>query len=120
MKLLNKKTIIVIFVLILAMGLFLRTYKFHDWLYFSSDQVRDANLVSSYLKGDSLLPLLGPTMRKSTDSKAELFHLGPIYYHFQILSAKIFGNYPDKLAYPDLLFFFWCYNFILFFSQKVF
>lgn len=30
------------------------------------------------------------------------FHVGPAYYYFQIISAKIFGNYPDKLAYPDL------------------
>jgi 4-amino-4-deoxy-L-arabinose transferase-like glycosyltransferase len=32
------------------------------------------------------------------------FHLGPVYYYFQIISAKIFGDQPDKLAYPDLLF----------------
>jgi 4-amino-4-deoxy-L-arabinose transferase-like glycosyltransferase len=40
----------------------------------------------------------------SNHSEEDSFHLGPIYYYFQIISAKIFGSSPDKLAYPDLFF----------------
>lgn len=90
--------------LIMVVAIFLRTYNFHDWLDFKLDQVRDATLVGNILEDKSSWPLLGPTMRRSTDSKENLFHIGPAYYYLQIASAKVFGNEPDKLAYPDLLF----------------
>jgi hypothetical protein len=89
---------------IILVGIFLRAYNFHDWLYFNSDQVRDTLLVEKTVKGESGWPLLGASMRKSGTSKEDLFYLGPIYYHFQIISGKIFGIGPDKMAYPDLLF----------------
>lgn len=58
------------------------------------------------ITGKTPWPLLGPTVDGTDKGIAvkNLFHLGPIYYYFQIVSAKIFGDYPDKLAYPDLLF----------------
>jgi hypothetical protein len=93
-----------ILLVIILVGIFFRAYNFHNWLYFSSDQVRDTLLVEKTLKGESGWPLLGASMRKSGISKEDLFYLGPIYYHFQIISGKIFGIGPDKMAYPDLLF----------------
>ena len=93
--------------LLLLIGIFLRTYHFHDWLLFGDDQIRDAYVSSSVVAGESPLPLTGPFMSYSGDgahSEENSFHLGPIYYYFQILSGKIFGNYPDKFAYPDVLF----------------
>ena len=92
--------------LILA-GTFLRTYRFHDWLLFGDDQIRDAYITNDVVTGKSPLPLAGPFMSFSGNgrhSEKDSFHLGPIYYYFQIISAKFFGNYPDKLAYPDVFF----------------
>ncbi len=99
-----KKNKIIPLAAILLLGIFLRVYHFHDWLNFEQDQSRDAVLTDNVISGKIAWPLLGPSMRKSNSTGGELFHLGPIYYYFQIISAKIFGNYPDKLAYPDLLF----------------
>ncbi len=87
-----------ILILIVLLGIFLRTYNFHDWLRFSMDQSRDAILISNVVKGKSPLPLLGPLAGGTN------FYLGPAYYYFSIFSAKIFGNYPDKMAYPSLFF----------------
>lgn len=99
----NKSVWIILAIMLL--GIFLRTYKFHDWLDFGSDQANDAIKVSSVVDGKDPWPLLGPSMSGSGDGLREnRFHLGPMYYYFEITSAKIFGNYPDKLAYPDLSF----------------
>jgi len=92
----NKKAILALAFIILV-GIFLRTYKFHDWLRFSHDQARDAWILSSALKGKDL-PLLGP------NAGTTAFQLGPIYYYFSFASEKIFGNYPDKMAYPSVFF----------------
>lgn len=95
----NKSKIsIIVFLAFLLMGVFLRTYNFHDWLRFNADQSRDASVVDNYLQGESDLPNLGPK------AGGTFFKLGPIFYYFQITSAKIFGAAPDKIAYPDLLF----------------
>lgn len=95
----NKSKIsIAVFLAFLLAGIFLRTCNFHDWLRFNTDQSRDATVVSNFLEGKTSLPLLGPKAG-GTD-----FRLGPIFYYFQILSAKIFGLSPDKIAYPDLIF----------------
>ncbi|MGB2791796.1 MAG: glycosyltransferase family 39 protein [Candidatus Moraniibacteriota bacterium] len=82
---------------ILVIGIFVRTYHFHDWLRFNADQSRDAGIVSSVVEGETSLPLLGPKAG-GTD-----FRLGSAFYMFQIVSAKIFGDRPDVMAYPDLL-----------------
>lgn len=95
---------------IVLLGTFLRAYRLNDWLDFGDDQVHDAALVKSVVTGENPWPLLGPDMSKSGNgaaegsSRANRFHIGPIYYYFQIVSAKIFGMQPDKLAYPDFLF----------------
>jgi len=94
----KQKWPVAIFLGILVIGIFLRTYQFHDWLRFNADQSRDATIVSEYLEGKSPLPLLGPKAG-GTD-----FRVGPAFYHFQIAAGKIFGNAPDVMAYPDLLF----------------
>ena len=93
----NKKYSILLFLLI-AVGIFLRTYNFHDWLRFNDDQARDAALARDFSSGHQALPLLGP------NASGTRFRLGPAYYYFQYASAKIFGASPDKLAYPDLFF----------------
>ena len=93
--------------LFLSIGIFLRTYNFHDWLKFSNDQARDAFISSQAADKEIAWPLVGPYMSYSGDGdhvEENSFHLGPIYYYFQIVSAKIFGNYADKLAYPDVFF----------------
>ncbi|MEI7749547.1 MAG: glycosyltransferase family 39 protein [Candidatus Moraniibacteriota bacterium] len=89
---------------IVAVGAFLRTYRLHDWLEFRGDQMRDATIVSQVVDKGEAWPLMGPYMNHTGDTEESSFHLGPIYYYFQITAAKIFGNRPDVLAYPDVLF----------------
>lgn len=94
----HPKLLAFLLALFLVFGIFLRTHNFSDWLRFNKDQARDAEVVSNFLEGENSLPLLGPKAG-GTD-----FRLGPIFYYFQIASAKIFDSSPDRLAYPDLLF----------------
>ncbi len=89
---------------IIAVGIFLRTYNLHEWLEFRGDQVRDAYLVDRVIAGESAWPSVGPFLSHTAVTEAASFHLGPIYYYFQIIAAKLFGNQPDVLAYPDVLF----------------
>ncbi len=81
---------------IVAVGIFLRAYHFHDWLRFNADQSRDAGVASDSVQGTGAYPLLGP---KAGGTE---FKLGGAFYSLQILSAQVFGNSPDKMAYPDL------------------
>lgn len=83
---------------ILAIGIFLRTYNFGDWVRFNDDQARDAALIRDVLSGTKPLPILGP------NASGTRFRIGPMFYYFQYVSAKLFGNAPEALAYPDLLF----------------
>ncbi|MDR3559723.1 MAG: glycosyltransferase family 39 protein [Candidatus Pacebacteria bacterium] len=89
---------------IFVVGVFLRTYNFHAWLEFRSDQARDAYRTDQVVSGEKPWPLVGPFLSHSGPTEDESFHVGPIYYYFQIISAEIFGSYPDKLAYPDVFF----------------
>lgn len=98
----------------LLIGIFLRTYEHHDWLRFNADQGRDAAVISGFIDGDLKLPLLGP---KAGGTE---FKLGPVFYYFQIVSAKIFGDAPDKMAYPDLLTGILCIPLLFFFLRKFF
>lgn len=102
------------FFFILLVGVFLRTYQFHDWLRFNADQSRDAGIASSVVSGQEPLPLLGPKAGGTN------FRLGAIFYYFQIGSAEIFGNAPDKMAYPDLLFSILAIPLLFFFLRKYF
>jgi len=99
---------------ILIVGTFLRSYQHHDWLRFNADQGRDAEVVSSVVDGSAAWPLLGP---KAGGTE---FRLGPAFYYFEIASAKIFGNAPDKMAYPDLFTAILCIPLLLFFLGKYF
>jgi 4-amino-4-deoxy-L-arabinose transferase-like glycosyltransferase len=99
---------------IVAVGIFLRTWNHHDWLRFNADQGRDAALVSSVADGTSSWPLLGPK------AGGTQFKLGPAFYYFEIISAKIFGNAPDKMAYPDLFTSILCIPLLFFFLKKYF
>jgi hypothetical protein len=81
---------------IILIGIFLRSYNFHDWLYFAKDQARDAFIVESVLKGELPIPYLGPKMGNSG------YKLGPLFYYIKMASGKIFGVGPDKMAYPEL------------------
>ncbi|MEI8096985.1 MAG: glycosyltransferase family 39 protein, partial [Candidatus Moraniibacteriota bacterium] len=117
-KYLSQTTLILL--MILCVGIFLRTYQFHDWLDFKSDQSRDALLVSDVIDGKTSWPLLGAVMDGSAETTDKQFRIGPFYYYFQIISAKIFGNYPDVLAYPDLLFSILSILLFFFFLRKYF
>lgn len=89
----------VILSLIILLAAAIRLYHFHDWLFFAMDQARDAILIrESYENGISNLPLLGPR------AAGTFLRLGPVFYYFQFLSAKIFQSTdPAVLAYPDFL-----------------
>jgi 4-amino-4-deoxy-L-arabinose transferase-like glycosyltransferase len=93
----NKK-FFALFFTVLAAGIFLRTWHFHDWLRFSEDEARDATIIDNIINHHESLPLLGPVASVSE------FKLGPAYYYIQFAAAKIFGDFPVKLAYPDLIF----------------
>lgn len=93
-----------LFVALFSIGIFLRTYHFHDFLLFEKDQVRDAIFAEQVATGERGFPLLGPTMRASSDDEGALFHIGPAYYYLQIFSAMIFGSRAEAMAYPDVIF----------------
>lgn len=103
MEFIKRNKAFLILGLIMVVGVFLRTYQFHDWLLFENDQARDAVIISQIASDGTSWPLLGPSMRSSGDTQDVLFRIGPIYYYFQIISANIFGSEPDKMAYLDLL-----------------
>jgi hypothetical protein len=64
---------------------------------FNPDQARDAILVQDMLAG-KVWPLMGPQAGNTH------FSLGPIFYYFEFMAAKVFGPTADKMAYADLLF----------------
>jgi 4-amino-4-deoxy-L-arabinose transferase-like glycosyltransferase len=97
-EIIKKNKFWILFALVMLVAVFLRTYNFNDWLRFSHDQARDARIITDVLNNKAPLPLLGPK------AGGTAFLLGPMYYYFSIISGKIFGNYPDKFAYPSLFF----------------
>jgi len=103
-----------ILMLIVAVGIFLRAYHFQDWLVFNPDQARDATLIDKALENSKNIPLLGPEAGNTS------FQLGPIFYWFEYASAKIFGNTPWAMAYPDLIFSILTIILLYFFSRKYF
>jgi hypothetical protein len=103
-----------ILILIVAAGIFLRMYHFRDWLVFSPDQVRDIGIVSDVLNGKSSWIIPGPQIGNTA------LKLGSWFYHLEIISAKIFGNAPDKMAYPDLFFSILSIPLFYFFLKKYF
>jgi 4-amino-4-deoxy-L-arabinose transferase-like glycosyltransferase len=87
-----------IMIAITLVGFFFRAYKHEKLLFFEVDQARDWRIVEiAQQYGIGELPLLGPGMNASS------FRIGPIYHYIQYLAA-IFGNSPNSISYPDLLF----------------
>jgi 4-amino-4-deoxy-L-arabinose transferase-like glycosyltransferase len=101
-------------ILVLGIGIFLRTYQFRDWLYFYPDQARDVKIVGDYLDGKISLPLIG--FRAASTN----FELGAMYYYFQIASGKLFGVRPDTMAFPDLFFNILAISLLYFFLKRYF
>lgn len=102
----QKRTLIAGVLIVVALAaVFVRTYKFQDWLYFKMDQSRDALLIANAVKnGPEYLPLLGARAGATTLAHGYL-RLGPAFYYFQYLSGKIFNSTePYVFAYPDLFF----------------
>jgi 4-amino-4-deoxy-L-arabinose transferase-like glycosyltransferase len=99
---------------IFVVGIFFRTWHHHDWLRFNADQGRDAQIASDAAHGKTPWPLLGP---KAGGTE---FKLGPAFYYFEIAAVKIFGDAPDKMAYPDLFTGILCIPLLFFFLRKFF
>ena len=99
----NKKLTIAILVSIFILGVFLRVYQYHDWLFFKWDQARDAMVAAEAVeKGPGYLPLLGPRATKVGD---DYLRLGPAFYYSQYVSGAIFhSTKPEVFAFPDTLF----------------
>lgn len=84
---------------IFALGVFLRSYNFSDWLHFELDQSRDAKIIDLAIQeGIGNLPLLGPKAAGS------FLRLGPVFYYIEYISALLFGNNPQGIAMLSLIF----------------
>ncbi len=96
---LKKRHVWIAFLVILALGAFLRFYNFDKWLHFELDQSRDAKVIDLAVKeGPQALPLLGPKAAGS------FLRLGPAFYYFKYLSALAFGNTPSGIATIIMIF----------------
>lgn len=83
----NKK--IIILLLIVLFGGFLRFYQFGDWMHWQLDQARDWRVISAALQyGPGELPLQGPRAAGS------FLRLGPLLYYLEYSSALLFGQTP--------------------------
>ncbi len=99
MNFFNKKIKIVALLLIIALGVFLRSYNFSIGLHFELDQSRAAKIFYLAVKeGPGQLPLLGPKAAGS------FLRLGPAFYYFNYLSALVFGNTPSGMAIIMMIF----------------
>lgn len=84
---------------LILFGAFLRAYHFSDWLHFELDQSRDAIVLNRALsEGPGELTLLGPK------AAGTLLRLGPAFYYLQYLGGLVFGNTPQGIAYPTMIF----------------
>ena len=110
----NKKVWLALFLIMLA-GVFLRTYQLRKYLTFSGDQSRDLKIVQGIVEHNAAWPLLGPNM-----TGGQGFQLGPAYYWFQIISAKIFGVNRTHQAYPDIFFSIMSILLLYYFLRKYF
>ncbi len=130
----KKNKVVIIFITILALGFFLRAFKFNDWMHYQLDQARDFRIIHAAMEyGPGELTLQGPkaagnVMIKSkgsdiADDKTTL-RLGPLFYYMEYVSALIFGNTPAGSIILILVFSFLTiplfYIFVReFFSQKI-
>ena len=94
-----KNKIIIIILVLIAEGLFLRLYNLTEWLHFQLDQSRDAFLIKEVMeKGIGELPLLGPRAGGS------FLRLGPAYYYLMYFLAKISSStHPIIFVLPEIL-----------------
>ncbi|MEA1926162.1 MAG: phospholipid carrier-dependent glycosyltransferase, partial [Patescibacteria group bacterium] len=99
----SKRFTFLFLVIIIAGAIFVRTYHYHEWLFFKWDQARDAVLLAPAIQhGPEHLPLLGP---RATRVGNDYLRLGPAYYYTQYISGALFSSTkPDVFAYPDLFF----------------
>ncbi|MFZ2187730.1 MAG: glycosyltransferase family 39 protein [Candidatus Moraniibacteriota bacterium] len=96
----ERKWELLLLLMIIAVGIFLRAYNFHDWLLFEIDQSYDTRIVSGAIEhGVGHLPLLGPTA-----GGGRALRLGPAFYYMEYASALIFGNTPAGHAALVLIF----------------
>ena len=109
----NKFSVIVL-ALIMLVGIFLRTYHLHDWLFFYPDQVRDLSIVEEVVNGGDPWPTLGSQAGMSR------FRIGPMYNYFQIIAGKMFGVVPEVMAYPDVFFSILSIPLLYFFLRRYF
>lgn len=88
-KVTRKHSAVIAAAIIIALGIFLRTYHFSDWLHFEIDQVYDIETISPAITGGiGHLPLVG------TNVGGGDLRLGPAFYYLEYLSALLFGNTP--------------------------
>jgi 4-amino-4-deoxy-L-arabinose transferase-like glycosyltransferase len=91
---LEHKYFFLIFLLILAVGLFVRTYQFEPWLHFELDQARDAKVIDEAFSGSFWdLPLLGPK------AGGTFLRLAPGFYYLQYGSGLLFGHNPAGISW---------------------
>lgn len=86
-----KNRVILILVVIIIFGAYLRLSDFSNLARFNADQVRDAKVVDEMLEGKNF-PLLGPKAGGTT------FKLGPAFYYLEYFSGLVFGNSPEGIA----------------------
>jgi hypothetical protein len=101
---------------IVLVSIFLRVYKFDDWMLFKGDSFRDAILISyAYEDGLKDLPLLGPK------AGGTILRTGPVFYYLEYLSTLIFQSTEAPVfAYPVLFFSLLTIPLAFFFLRKFF
>src|SRR6266567_3240118 len=79
--------------LVIMIGaIFVRSYKFDQYLYFKMDQSRDALMLTNAVEnGPQYMPLLGARVG-AVKLKHGMLRVGPISYYFQYASAMIFHS----------------------------
>ncbi|MDA3815522.1 MAG: hypothetical protein PF549_04105, partial [Patescibacteria group bacterium] len=114
-----KKVTTILFLVIFLLGIFLRVYQYHDWLFFKWDQARDAMVAAEAVeKGPGYLPLLGP---RATQVGDDYLRLGPAFYYSQYISGAIFqSTAPSVFAFPDTFFAILTIPLLFFFSRLYF
>ena len=93
----NKRYIWYILLIIVILGVFLRAYHFNETQNFSKDEIRDARIIQKMMVSKNFL-IMG------AHAQGTKFALGPAYYYLEYVSALVFGNIPQSLAYPVLFF----------------
>ncbi|MBU0999840.1 glycosyltransferase [Patescibacteria group bacterium] len=90
-KLKKHKNVFIIFLLILALAVFLRFYRLPEYMTFLGDEGRDAIIVKNIIKGINF-PLIGPPTSVGN------IYLGPLYYYLMAIPMFIFNLNPAAAA----------------------